>query len=185
MITITISGYGAEVTQGKLPATVIDEIYERLGTSNPNSEELAEYLAEANFKGDHFSWFDIDDVFHSYGPSLTESTLTVSVNNEQVYTRECKHLDIVETETTEAEPFAGNLMLDAYGILTCEDIQKGQFGKITIESEKEFDVKQLKLLVNTLGAYSIITGIRYKTKEYTLDDEGLTDSKEFYAFLEE
>ena len=184
MITITISGYGAEVTQGKLPATVIDEIYENLGTTNPSREELAEYLTECEFKGMHFSWYDIDDVFHSYGPYLNDSMLTVRVNDSVVYSRECIAVNIDETETAEIDPFAGNLLLDAYGVLTCEDVYKGDIQKYVLETEKEFDVKQLKLQVNTLGDYSIITGISYKNKLYN-SEEGAVQSKGFYVNLYE
>jgi hypothetical protein len=185
MITITISGYGAEVTHGKLPATVIDEIYENLGTTTPSREELAEYLTECEFKGTHFSWYDIDDVYHSYGPYLNEAMITVRLNDTVVYNRECIALNIDETETAEIDPFAGNLLLDAYGVLTCEDVVKGQLQKYVLSTEKDFDVKQLKLQVSTLGDYSIITGIKYKNKLYNSEDDGDADSQGFYVNLHE
>jgi hypothetical protein len=185
MITITISGNGAEVTQGKLLATVIDEIYDNLGTTTPSKEELADYLLEANIKGNHFDWFDIDDVFHSYGPYVNDSSIAVFIDSERKLIKDCKTLTLDETETIEAEPFTGNLMLDAYGVLTCEDTYKGKFYSFQIDYEKEFDLKSLKLIVETLGSYSIITGIRYKNKAYYSNDGESTTSQDFYARLEE
>jgi hypothetical protein len=185
MITITISGNGAEVTQGKLPATVIDEIYDNLSTTTPSKEELAEYLLEANLRGSHFSWFDIDDVFHSYGPYLNDASISVYLNSEKILTKDCKSLSIDETETVEAEPFVGNLMLDAYGVLTCEDTYKGKFFSFQFDQEKDFDIKNLKLIVETLGACSIITGIRYKNKSYFANDNESVTAQDFYARLEE
>lgn len=178
--TIYIKGYGAEVTQGELPAETVETIKRGLAETD---SDLETYLVHGQFSDDVLDWYEIDSNFHSTGAYLDESTIEVEDETGTViWKEECCNLETDFNYTQEIYP--GENIADEVSVLTCLDIQKGTFmtGTITAES---FNSELLKLEAKSLGDIDIISSIKYNDVEIDDLDFGDTASKNFKAFLEE
>ena len=178
--TIYINGYGAEVTQGELPAETVESI--KNGMADTDSD-LESYLVHGQFSEDVLDWYEVDSNFHSTGAYLDESTIYVEdESGTVVWSEECCNLETNFNYTQEIYP--GENISDEVSVLTCLDIQKGTFTTGTISTES-FNSDLIKLEVNSLGDIDIISSIKYNDIEIDDLDFGDTSSKNFKAFLEE
>ena len=178
--TVYINGYGAEVTQGELPAETVETI--NAGIIDSESD-LETYLVQGQFSEDVLDWYEVDSNFHSTGAYLDESTIYVEDESGNiVWSEECCNLETNFNYTQEIYP--GENISDEVSVLTCLDIQKGTFTTGTISTDS-FDSSLLKLEINSLGDIDIITSIKYNDVEVDDLDFGDTSSKNFKAFLEE
>jgi hypothetical protein len=178
--TVYINGYGAEVTQGELPAETVETI--NAGIIDSESD-LETYLVQGQFSEDVLDWYEVDSNFHSTGAYLDESTIYVEDESGNiVWSEECCNLETNFNYTQEIYP--GENISDEVSVLTCLDIQKGTFTTGTISTDS-FDSSLLKLEINSLGDIDIITSIKYNDVEVDDLDFGDTSSKNFKAFLED
>jgi hypothetical protein len=178
--TVYINGYGAEVTQGELPAETVETI--NAGIIDSESD-LETYLVQGQFSEDVLDWYEVDSNFHSTGAYLDESTIYVEDESGNiVWSEECCNLETNFNYTQEIYP--GENISDEVSVLTCLDIQKGTFTTGTISTES-FNSDLIKLEVNSLGDIDIISSIKYNDVEIDDLDFGDTTSKNFKAFLEE
>lgn len=178
--TVYINGYGAEVTQGELPAETVETI--NAGIIDSESD-LETYLVQGQFLEDVLDWYEVDSNFHSTGAYLDESTIYVEDESGNiVWSEECCNLETNFNYTQEIYP--GENISDEVSVLTCLDIQKGTFTTGTISTES-FNSDLIKLEVNSLGDIDIISSIKYNDVEIDDLDFGDTTSKNFKAFLEE
>jgi hypothetical protein len=178
--TVYINGYGAEVTQGELPAETVETI--NAGIIDSESD-LETYLVQGQFSEDVLDWYEVDSNFHSTGAYLDESTIYVEDESGNiVWSEECCNLETNFNYTQEIYP--GENISDEVSVLTCLDIQKGTFTTGTISTES-FNSDLIKLEVNSLGDIDIISSIKYNDVEIDDLDFGDTTSKNFKAILEE
>jgi hypothetical protein len=85
--TVYINGYGAEVTQGELPAETVETI--NAGIIDSESD-LETYLVQGQFSEDVLDWYEVDSNFHSTGAYLDESTIYVEDESGNiVWSEEC------------------------------------------------------------------------------------------------
>lgn len=178
--TVYINGYGAEVTQGELPASTVEAIYKQLSESDI---DLETYLVQGQFSDEVLDWYEIDSNFHSTGAYLDESTIFVEdESGTVVWSEECCNLESDFIYTNEIYPGEG--ISDDVSVLTCLDIQKGTFTTGTISAES-FDSSLIKLKINSLGDIDLVSSIEYNGTEIDDLDFGDTSSKNFKAFLED
>jgi len=169
MFKITVTGLGAEITQGFLPIETVESIYEDMD----NNLSLEDYLLESLSDPNKLDWTDIDDVFHDTGAYTSTAVITV---NGMPYDL---HEFTVEEEIL-AEDFE---IADDIRILTCIDESKGNF--FSSEIEDMFDSSLLKIKTKSIKSYSIITDLEYDGRRLINQSNEPTLSKNFIAILEE
>ena len=186
MLHISISGIGAEVTQGALPAQVMESIYEEIGDLTIGS--LEEYFSDAIEDENKLNWFEIDDNFHAFGPFLDTSTLTITDNNGKIiYQSGCSDLNQEHSETEELDVHASiaTYMIGEVVGLTCTEIHKGEYAEGTINTDV-FDPEKLKVHVAVLGSmYHIIESISYDDVEISNTSSSNSYPKDFIVSVKE
>lgn len=174
--TLSIWGYGAEVTIGTLSQEDIDII----------NSELSEGYTLLNIILDeklNKSFYEIDDIYHNWGVGDTfilsvtdESGQEVfQISDEQLYSDEVNNFEYVDRYQTSTDP-----------LLICINGEKGSFFESYIECE-EFDSSKLKVIVDEeigISSYfygNMISKVLYDGEE--LDNiGGSTDGKYIEVF---
>jgi hypothetical protein len=178
MFKIHISGYGAEVTQGALPIETVEQIYDELGDG-----DLSRYISDCQFEDDKLDWFEVDSNFHTTGAYVTESTIYVTDEADNlIYQEECCNLTVFANDYTE-DIYPEDSKVGPIGVLTCYEIQKGWFHTGDLNTE-EFNPELLSIEVKSLGDLDIVSTILYDGMELDAADFGDTTTKDFIAELE-
>ena len=179
MFKIHISGYGAEVTQGALPIEAVEQIYDELGEGN-----LSNYISDCQFEDDKLDWYEIDSNFHSFGAYVTDSTIYVKDEADNViYQEECCNLKVSDNDYTE-DIYPEDSKVGPIGVLTCYEIQKGWFHTGDLNTE-EFNPELLSIKVKSLGDLDMVSTILYNGIELDNADFSDTITKDFIADLED
>lgn len=171
--TITIWGYGAEVTIGTLSEQDISIINSELSKESTLQDiVLDEKLGK--------SFYDIDDIYHNWGVgdkfvlSVTDESghEVFQISDEELYSDEVDNFEFVDRYQTSNCP-----------LLMCVSGEKGSFFESVIECQ-QFDSSKLKLIVDQeVGITSyfygdMISKVLYDGEE--LDNiGGSTDGKYF------
>lgn len=171
--TISIWGYGAEVTIGTLSEQDISIINSELSKESTLQDiVLDEKLGK--------SFYDIDDIYHNWGVgdkfvlSVTDESghEVFQISDEELYSDEVDNFEFVDRYQTSTDP-----------LLICVSGEKGSFFESVIECQ-QFDSSKLKLIVDQeVGITSyfygdMISKVIYDGEE--LDNiGGSTDGKYF------
>ena len=175
---IRISGYGSELTIG----SVTEKEKELL--SNPDKELIDIVFEDLE---ESYGWNEIDDQFHCFGAT---EPFTISISDEngnELYniTDETKF----DYDTDEFELIEGVYpeIDHTKDLLICYSGEKGSFFLGYVESEDEFDLTKLKIVISDVEVGDsfyfgeIISNVLYDGEE--LDNwGGDTDGKSFEVF---
>lgn len=160
--TVSLSGYGAEITIGK-----VDEREKKI---LEESEDLYETIFNDELD---FGWSEIDDIYHNFSTSDNCTLTIIDENGNEIF--ESTLDDILEDEILEVD-FIDKYFETDEPCLVCCSHEKGNFFEGKIECE-EFDIKKLKLIIHedvgVHGFYlygSMIGSITYDGEE--LDNYG-------------
>lgn len=176
--TVSIHGYGSELTIGSVneeqKAILLNEDKDLIEIVQ---EDLDEYGA----------YYEIDDQYHRWGATdhyiITiedEAGNTIlEIDEDGLYDHDTEDFELVEFVYPEI-----NEDLDLLITIGCE---KGSFFLGNIETEEDFDIKRLKIRIDSdieIGKYcfgNIISGIFYDGEEVD-NYGGDTDGKSFDAY---
>lgn len=174
---IIISGYGGEVTIGKLT----DEQVEVIKKAKENDKSLEDLIWDDELDT---SWHEIDDLYHNFNVGdvfhlLVEDDETkeeiVSLNEDILYS-DTEILEYQDKYVDTLDP-----------VLMCVSGEKGVFFEATLELEEEFDINKLKIMVDEevgVSGYhfgNMLSRVSYDGEE--LDNwGGSTDGKYFEVY---
>lgn len=175
--SIYINGYGAEVTQGSVTNELAEKILEK-ANETPESD-ISSAVFSIDIDDDYFDWWEIDDNFHRTGPYLSDSTLYVEDEDQNViYEIPCADIKNIKVHVTYDMQAP-----DGFGVLTCFSVEKGTFWHGYIEVD-EFDPSLLELNVDCLEDTEVVASILYNEKEILDLDHYDTVGKTFLAYLD-
>jgi len=174
--TIMISGYGAELTIGRLTEEQVENI------KNFEGESLNELAFDDDALGGF--WAEIDDVYHNFnvGDSFT-ITITNEETSEDIYKIDSDDIIYNDESIVDVEYRDKYFTVDEPCLVCCSQ-EKGTFFEASIEAD-EFDISKLKITIDEdaglEGCYlygNMIGEILYDGNE--LDNWGVgTDGKSF------
>lgn len=173
---ISISGYGGEVTIGKLN----DEQCQILKKAKTEDKSFNEVVWDEELGS---SWYEIDDIYHNYnvGDSFTitiedEEGNEIHSFDEDIIYSDVEFLDYQDKYTETDEP-----------LIMCVSGEKGLFFESTLELEGEFNLSKLKIMVDDeVGIPGIYYG--YMLSKILYDGEelenwgGSTNGKSFDVY---
>lgn len=178
--TVSITGYGAEVTQGMLP---IESAESLLAQADEAGMSIADFIATSQDNDHLFDWYEIDDNFHAFGAYYNTAEIVVEDENGNViYSDKATNVKVSENNVTESI-YPEDSVNFAVGILTCIDTTKGTFTTGTINTE-EFNPELLSIKIKALGEYPIIDSVEYNSASIEDLDFGDSFGKDFLAYLD-
>lgn len=135
--TISIYGYGAEVTIG----SVSEELKQTL--SDPERELIE--IVTGDDLDETGGWSEIDDQYHNWGAS---DSFTIEVTDDQkniVFKTDSSEMhdneDMVQYSEVSIDYSKNNLLM-------CVSFEKGQFFEGKFSTEEDFDVSKLKITMD-------------------------------------
>ena len=175
---VSISGYGCEATIG----SVSEELKQIL--SNPD-KELVEIVDED--LDEQGGWYEIDDQFHRWGASGRYVIEVTDEEGETVLAIDSENLSEHDTEDFELVDYEYADIDDSKDLLMCVAFEKGSFFEGDIFTEEEFDVKKMKIRIDSeIGIegyfYGDIVGAVLYDDEEIDNYGGSTDGKSFETY---
>lgn len=178
--TIQISGYGAEVTIGKLSPEQQQFIKE-------SDQEITDIiLDEVEPFG---SWYDMDDIFHRWGPG---DVFTLTISDEEGNEL---HSFVEDDIIYNGDSLVKCQYKDCYfesddAAIMCISAEKGEFFSTELELE-QFDISKLEIEIledcglNGVCTYGNMIGKIFYDGEELDNYGGSTDGKSFDVYCSE
>ena len=163
---INILGGGAEIVVGNLTQEQVDSINKVMADND--IESLEEFYNDSDMieKADVSDYFETDDLHHIYGPLYGGCTLEVTdkESGDVVFNEIFEDLDI---EDEDDSIVTNEIYLDVEDnpILFVESIDKGTPFSGIIETEEDFDIKEIGKMLK----YSKNTRIHVDSKDAQVD----------------
>lgn len=175
--TISVYGYGAEVTIG----SVNEELKQIL--SNPE-KELIDIVTEdiEDFGG----WYEIDDQYHKWCASGNFTILVEDENGNEVCKIDSENMHKYDSDTFELVEYDCIEVDESKDLLMCVAYEKGSFFEGDVETDR-FEISKLKIKIDgEIGIDEcyfgdIISGIYYDDEEVD-NYGGGTDGKSFEVY---
>jgi hypothetical protein len=173
---ITLSGYGAEVTIGRLN----EEQCEILKKAKSEEKSFNEVVWDEELGS---SWYELDDFYHNYNVG---DTFTITIEDEEGNELHSFTEDILYSDVDFLD-YQDKFTDTDESLIMCVSGEKGVFFEATLELEEEFDLSKFKIMVDEEvgipGTYfgDMLSKVYYDGEE--LDNwGGSTDGKYFDVY---